>query len=207
MSLKLDERRRFEAGPPATGWFAFAAALLVTVILSAQDAPLPVPQYDEVFYSYDRSAGKLTDLERQVANVESKPKALGFAGYKASFFLRGASSPVRFREGDQLEFVFSLPQRADPHTVQFIAMRKSGDRREFILLQSNRPSPLGAGTAKDVSDRSAVSYEIKKHGDFSYRLIPSRPLPPGEYSLSLPTNNVAYSFGIDGASNLGKPGR
>jgi hypothetical protein len=188
-------------------WLMFAVVPLITVILSAQDAQLPVPQYDEVFYRYDRSVGRLVDLERQVAAVESKPKALGFAGYKASFYLRGAHSPVRFREGDELEFVFSLPLRTDPHTVQFLVLRKSGSRREFILLQSNRPSPLGVGTAKDVSERSAVPYEIQKYSDSAYRLVPSKPLPPGEYTLSLSTNNVAYSFGIDAASKPGKSGR
>jgi len=95
----------------------------------------------------------------------------------------------------------------DPSTVQFLVLRKSGNRREFVQLQSNRPSPLGVGTAKDVSERSAVPYEMQKHGDSAYRLTPSRPLPPGEYTLSLPTNNVAYSFGIDGANNPGKPGK
>jgi len=185
----------------------FAVPVLIAVTASAQEAALPVPQYDEVFYRYDRATGKLLELERQVAAVESKPKALGFAGYKASFYLRGAHSPVRFREGDQLEFVFSLPQRADPRTVQFIALNKSGNRREFIQLQSNRPSPLGVGTAKDVTERSAVPYDIEKYGESAYRLTPSKPLFPGEYTLSLPTNNVAYSFGIDGAANPGKQGK
>jgi hypothetical protein len=204
VSIRIYRQRCFEALRRCTKPCAFAAGLFIAVTLSAQDTPLPVPQYDEVFYRFDRSGGKLTELERQVAAVESKPKALGFAGYKASFYLRGAHSPVRFREGDPLEFVFSLPQRADPRTVQFLVLRKSGKRREFIQLQSNRPSPLGVGTAKDVSERSAVPYEIQKHGDSAYRLLPSRPLPPGEYTLSLPTNNVAYSFGIDGASSPGK---
>jgi hypothetical protein len=86
------------------------------------------------------------------------------------------------------------------HRSNVVAFRKSGSRREFFQLQSDRPSPLGVGTAKDVSERSAVPYEIQKQGDSAYRLIPSRPLPPGEYTLSMPTNNVAYSFGIDGAN-------
>jgi len=205
MSIHIGQHRHFDR--TAMRRFSLAIAIFIALTLSAQDTPLPVPQYDEVFYRYDRAIGKLIDLERQVSAVESKPKAWGFAGYKASFYLRGAHSPVRFREGDALEFVFSLPQRVDPSTVQFLVLRKSGNRREFVQLQSNRPSPLGVGTAKDVSERSAVPYEIQKHGDYVYRLIPSRPLPPGEYTLSLPTNNVAYSFGIDGANNPGKPGK
>ena len=47
----------------------------------------------------------------------------------------------------------------------------------------------------------------QKHVDSAYGLIPSTPLPRGEYTLSLPTNNVAYSFGIDGANNPDKPER
>ena len=205
MSPKFDESNGFEARGVSVGPLMFAGALLIAVILSAQDSPLPVPQYDEVFYRYDRTAGKLIDLERQKGAVESKPKALGFAGYKASVYFRGAHSPVRFKEGDPLEFVFSLPQRVDPHSLQFVALRISGNRREFVDVQSNRPSPLGVGTAKDVSERSAVPYDIQKYGDSAYRLIPSSPLPPGEFALSGPTpDNVAYLFGIDGASHPGK---
>ena len=172
-------------------------ALLTGLSLFAQDTTLPLPQFDEVFYRFEPAAGKLIDLERQVAAAESKPKALGLAGYKVSFYLRGAESPVRFREGGGLEFVFSLPPRVDPQTVQFIALRKSGNRREFVQAQTNRPSTFGAGTARDVSDRSAVPYEIQKYAGTAYKLIPSKPLPAGEYAFSLPTNNITYSFGID----------
>jgi hypothetical protein len=53
------------------------AAYLMAVVLSAQDPLPPTPQCDEVFYCYDRVAARLIDLERQVASVESKPKANG----------------------------------------------------------------------------------------------------------------------------------
>jgi hypothetical protein len=68
----------------------------------------------------------LIELERQVGLAESKPKALGFAGYRVSYYLRGSHSPVRFREGEPLEFVFSLPQRMDPYTVQFLVFANIG---------------------------------------------------------------------------------
>ena len=175
-----------------------AVACLTIAPLSAQDTPILVPQYDEIFYRYDRVAGKLIDLERQVAAVASKPKALGFAGYKAFFYLRGGRSPVRFRQGDLLEFVVALPQRTDPHTVQFFVLRQAKEQRELVQQESNRPSPLGVGQSHSVLDRSEIPYEVQKYGESAYRLIPSEPLPPGEYSLSFSTNNVAYAFGIDG---------
>lgn len=180
-----------------------AATYLIATALLGQDVTLPMPQYDEVFYRYDPAAQKLIDLERQVATVESKPKAMGFSGYKVSHFLRGSHSTVRFRQSDPLEFVVSLPQRTDPHIVQFFSLRETGHRRELVEAQSNRPSPLGVGTAKDMRDKSAVSYEIRKYGESAYRLIPSKPMPPGEYALSLPTSEVAFAFGIDGEGGQG----
>jgi len=74
--------------------------------------------------------------------------------------IQGSEGGIRI--GDPLEFVFSLPQRMDLSTVQFLVLRRSGNRREFVQLQSNRPSPLGVGTAKDVSGRSALPYEKSK---------------------------------------------
>ncbi len=185
------------------GRLPMAATYLVAVALWAQDVTLPTPQYDEVFYRYDPVAQKLIDLERQVATIESKPKAMGFSGYKVSHFLRGSHSTVRFRQSDPLEFVVSLPQRTDPHVVQFFSLREAGHRRELVEAQSNRPSPLGVGTAKDMRDKSTISYEIRKYGESAYRLIPSKPLPPGEYALSFPTSEVAFAFGIDGEGGQG----
>ena len=179
---------------------------LIAISLSAQDTPLPVPNYDGVFYRYDRVAGTLVDLEHQTAAAASKPKALGLAGYKAFFYLRGAKSPVRFKTND-VQFIVSLPQRTDPHTIQFFVLRQRKDRRELVEQESNRPSPLGFGQSHNVIDRSEVPIEIQKYGESSYRLIPSKPLAQGEYAFSFSTNNVAYAFGIDDAENSGTPGK
>ena len=177
---------------------AFALIAYVTAAsLWAQEATPPVPQFDSVFYRYDHAAGKLVDLEHQLAAAASKPKALGLAGYKAFFYLRGAKSSVRFQASDAPEFVVSLPNRMDPHTIQFFVLRQRKDQRELVEQESNRPSPLGVGASHNILDRSEVPIEIRKYGESSYRLIPSSPLAPGEYAFSFSTNNVAYAFGVD----------
>ena len=180
---------------------------LMAITLGAQDKPLPVPTFDGVFYRYDRLAGTLVDLEHQTAAVASKPKALGFGGYKAFFYLRGARSPVRFKTNNPSEFIVSLPPRTDPHTIQFFVLRQGKNRRELVEQESNRPSPLGVGQSHNIMDQSEVPFEIQKYGESSYRLIPSKPLAPGEYSFSFSTNNVAYAFGIDGPDGSGPQGK
>jgi hypothetical protein len=170
---------------------------LSIVAVCAQDAPVPVPKYDGVFYRYDRTSGALVDLEHQQAAAASKPKALGLSGYKVFFYLRGGRSPVRFKTGDPIEFVVSLPLRTDPQTIQFVVLRPGKDRRELVESESNRPSPLGVGQSHNVLDRSEVPFEIKQFSESSYRLIPFKPLPAGEYCFSFSTNNVAYAFGVD----------
>ena len=178
-------------------------------MLSAQDTPLPVPNYDGVFYRYDRVAGTLVDLEHQTAATASKPKALGRAGYKAFFYLRGAKSPVRFKTND-LQFIVSLPQRTDPHTIQFFVLRQRKDRRELVEQESNRPSPLGFGQSHNVIDRSEVPIEIQKYGESSYRLIPSNFGIPGRTAASASNSQeidlyVALSEGVyvyDAVNNL-----
>jgi hypothetical protein len=180
---------------------------LIALSLSAQDKPLPVPNYDGVFYRYDRAAGTLVDLEHQTAAAASKPKALGLAGYKAFFYLRGARSPVRFKSNDPLEFIVSLPPRTDPQTIQFFVLRQGKHRRELVEQESNRPSPLGFGQTHNVMDRSEVHFEVQKYGESAYRLIPSKALAPGEYSFSFSTNNVAYAFGVDGPQHSAAQGK
>jgi len=130
--------------------------------------------------------------------VASKPRALGFGGYRVFFYLRGSRSPVRFRAGEPLEFVFTLPQRVDPHSVQFFVLHPAGDRRELI---QSEPGPLASGPNTSVLYKSGVPYEIQKYGESAYRLIPSKELPPGEYTFSLPNIQVGYSFGIDSAGS------
>jgi hypothetical protein len=175
-----------------------AAACLIAACLSAEDAPLPVPEYDEVFYSYDRVAGKLIDLERQESKVDSKPEALGLAGYRVVYFLSGKHSPIRFREGDPLEFIVSLKPRTDPHVLQLFVLRVAGDRRQIV---DSVPTRVGR---QYVLNKSAVPYDVQKLGDSLYRLVPSKPLAPGEYSLSLSTTQVAYAFGVDRGSGGSK---
>jgi hypothetical protein len=175
-------------------WLPMTATWLIAASLSAQEPAIPVPQYDEVFYRYDRAAGKLLELERRTASLFLKPKAMGLGGYQGVLYLKGARSPVRFREGDPLEFVIALPQRAEPHPVQFFAMRQADDRREVI---PSTPSKLAAGASKDAVDLGTVQYEIRKYGESGWLITPSTPLPPGEYTLSLPTGNLGYAFAVD----------
>jgi hypothetical protein len=188
-----------------------SARLLIGCVLAislfAQDAPIPVPKYDGVFYRYDVAAGTLVDLEHQQAAAASKPKALGFSGYKAFFYLRGAKSPVRFKASDPIEFVVSLPPRTDPQTIQFFALRQRKDRRELVESESNRPSPLGVGASHNVLERSEIPFQVQKYGESSFRLTPSKPLTPGEYSFSFSTNNVAYAFGVNGTESPRVPGQ
>src|SRR6266699_2777035 len=70
---------------------------------TAQTAP-PEPEFADVFFRLMN--GKLTPLERQ-ATTKIKGSAHGFIvmSMKASSELKGGRSPVRFKAGDNLEFV------------------------------------------------------------------------------------------------------
>src|SRR5262245_53272692 len=113
-----------------------AIAALIPIALVAQGLAVPVPEYDQVFYHYDRSTGKLGQLERQEGIAEARAKALGFNGTRVILCLNGARSPVRFHEGDKPEFIISFPTRTLPPTLQFYSVRVTKNRRELPLSET-----------------------------------------------------------------------
>lgn len=75
------------------------------------------------------------------------------------------------------------------------ALKGSKGRREF--MNQGHFSVLGGSSTSNL-DEGAVHIRFEEYGDNSYRITPDKPLPPGEYALSVRgAVTDLYCFGVD----------
>jgi hypothetical protein len=169
---------------------------------SAQPEPQRVvePEYNNTAFFLDPDKGNLVPLERQQVNTQVKIRALGFGGGQALAIIKDERSPVRFKSGRFLQFVFRADGRGDdPNAlVNIDTLTSSKGNRQIVVVNARAFSG-----AKSTKGETAVPFEIQKYGTQSYKFSPTQKLPPGEYAITIRTfqsaaaGQVAYLFGID----------
>lgn len=181
---------------------AFAACLLVILchaVYAQETKKVQEPEYLGTFFLVDSDTGNLIPLERQTGESKVKIKAMGFGGGEGAIEFKGEKSPVRFKEGQKLEFVVLVAsQQTDPQTViQFFSLESKKGKRRLLIAKA---SFIGTSSGT-VTSKSAVPFNAAKHGMSSFRIIPAQNLAPGEYTLSGPGTNDGFCFGIDAANS------
>lgn len=153
------------------------------------------PEYLGVFFLLDSSTGNLVPLERQTP--VSKTKAAGLDGMKSTIEIKGEKSPIRFKEGQKLEFVVLVSsQQTDPQGIlQFFSLESKNGKRQLLIAKR---SSMGT-TVKTTANERAVPFNATKYGTSSFKITSAQNLPPGEYTLGAPGNNDGFCFGIDPA--------
>lgn len=171
--------------------------LLLSFVVAQEPQKAQEPEYLGIFYLLDSLTGNLVPLERQTPDYKMKVKAMGFGGGESLLEFKGEKSPMRFKEGQKLEFVVLVSsQQIDPQSiVQFFALQpKSGKRRLSIA----KASSMGM-SGKSTMNEKAVSFNAAKYGTSSFKITPAQNLPPGEYAISTTSANDGFCFGIDPA--------
>lgn len=166
------------------------------VVFGQEIKKVQEPEYLGTFFLLDASTGNLIPLERQTPQI--KTKASGLDGWKRTLEIKGEKSPVRFKEGQTLEFVVLAPsQQTDPQgSIQFVSLESTKGKRQLVITKTN-----SMGTSvKTVMNERAVPFNAAKYGTSSFKISPAQNLPPGEYALGSPSNNDAFHFGIDPAN-------
>lgn len=177
---------------------AACLALLLANAGAGQEAvKVQEPEYIGVFYFAESATGALTPLERQTPEVKIKVKALGFGGGEGSIEVKGGKSPTRFKAGQPLSFVVRLAsQQVDPLSViQFFSLESKKDKRRLVISKAGSMGISG----RSVAGASAVSFNVSKYGESSFKISPARDLPPGEYALSGEGIKDGFCFGVDPA--------
>lgn len=177
----------------------FSFLLLLTQVAFSQAAQKPQePEYIGVFAFLD-ATGNLRELERQTPVEKIKIKGMGFGGGEGYLQIKGEQSPIRFKADQKLEFVVrASSQQTDPVSIiQFFRLEtKKGNRQ--LLLSKVKPFAVGA---KETASQSAVSFNVAKYGEFSFKVVPAYALTPGEYCFSGQGSKDGFCFGIDPAGS------
>jgi hypothetical protein len=145
--------------------------------------------------------GRLLPLESRRAM--SANRAAPFRG-REILEISGAASPVRFKNGDQLEFVMRALLPVGGH--QRLRLMKDPMKFELYRLDPNR----GRNTRELIltqrgfinsNGSTGVFLYVRSHGQYSFLLRPGEPLPPGEYALKFGLEasdaQELHCFGVD----------
>lgn len=153
------------------------------------------PEFLGTYFALEPGTGGLIRLERQTAGSKTEVHGLGWGGASSSIEIRGEKSPVRFREGQKLEFVVLVSsQQVDPHgMVEFFFLEPDDGKRKILAV---KVGSLGSSTESTIG-AAAVAFDASKYGASSFRVTPTDLLPPGEYGLSAQGSKEAFLFGID----------
>lgn len=172
--------------------------ILCHAVLGQEVRKVQEPEYLGIFFLLDSSTGNLIPLERQTPEYKIKLKAMGFGGGKSLLEIRGEKSPVRFKEGQKLEFVVLVSsQQTDPQgSLQFFSLESLKGKRQLTMAKAN----LTSTTDKSVVSERAVPFNATKYGTSSFKITSAQNLPPGEYTLGATGTKDGFCFGIDPAN-------
>ena len=154
------------------------------------------PEYIGVIFYLD-PAGALTPLERQQSNSAFKLKAMGYGGGQSSIIYKGSHSPVRFKAGQEIQFVVRMqaaPGIEPDSLVNLDVLKVSKNERAIITV---KVGPMGLGGAKSRKGETLRPLNFSKYGEQSLKLAPAEPLEPGEYLITSIGGRGAFLFGID----------
>jgi hypothetical protein len=155
------------------------------------------PQFNDVFFALGQD-GKLIDLERQSATIHGKAKYGGFGGIKVASQYSPNKSPMRLPADSAFVVRSALASSAVDPATQYVlrAFTKKGGKRELVMAESHGPLAMG-GTDSSLAQGVVVAH-FEKYGESSLRLIPEKPLPPGEYAVSRRFGIAdLFYFGVD----------
>lgn len=151
------------------------------------------PEYDDVFFVLDSASGNLIDLERQVLKVKIHPH--GFGGSESDLQMKGGKSPVRFKQGQALEFVVHVsPPEMDP--MGFVSLYSLESNKNDRRLEVRKAGYMDF-KGQIVLDKSFVAINATRYGSSSFKIKTVHDLSPGEYLLLTKNAKEGFAFGID----------
>jgi outer membrane lipoprotein SlyB len=142
------------------------------------------PEVGAVYFQDE--AGMLILLERTTGTARKD-------GSREYWEMDGATSPIRLKRGQKMQFVVRLANEINPGAFTLSPLETSKSSRRTRSESKSRTAPV------------RLDLFISKVGESSYSLTPVTDLAPGEYAFSPTTSNDAYCFGVDVAGGSDKP--
>ena len=159
---------------------------------------LPVPEFINQPYYYDKENNRLIKLEGATALLITKKKTLGLKGAKQFLNMDGSSSRVRFTAKDIVFFMKTSGDVID--LTSYIKMYKflpDGEKREVTIS-----SKEGMFNDKEDQKGKLISISVKSVSKDNYMIQFSENLEAGEYGFVWVKNMElkefsVFAFGID----------
>lgn len=174
-------------------------AVLGAIVGIAAAGPPANPDFNGVFVARDPATAQTVSLERQAMRDQSKDHALGLGGTSRFDEIQGAASPVRFRAGQDIEFIVRFSSQAlDPAAA--VVFQRAAPTKTTRRLSGQR---TGLVFGRTTEESTMVGFDGSKYLDHFFLIRPQRPLIRGEYCLSMARTSaldwspVEYCFGID----------
>jgi hypothetical protein len=164
--------------------FALALLLLLPISLckaQSADAKPVEPKTIGVVYRLDLTSQELKPLLSEP--WKQGKKGCGGTNFCFTVDLSGDHSAFRLKTGDTFEFVFKA---GSPEKVSLYLFKVKKNNRWFDFEK------WGQGRNEPIK---GLPVEITQYGTSSYKLVPTSPLTPGEYAITIA--GEVYTFGID----------
>lgn len=185
-----------------------------TIIVKRVDKPLakpvvkkelvlPVPEYINQPYYYDKEDNKLTKLENAQASLLTKKKTLGLKGAKQSLEMNDPSSRIWFTAKKDISFF--LKTSGDVIDVtSYIKLYRfvPVDQKREVTLSSKE----GLLANKDEGRGELIAFGVKQLSKDNYVIQLQDQLAAGEYGFVWVKNMdqkefIVFAFGIDWKSS------
>ncbi|MDZ4794135.1 MAG: hypothetical protein SGI83_07640 [Bacteroidota bacterium] len=176
-----------------------AAKKTITKPVVKPELVLPVPEYINQPYYYDKEGNKLIKLENANALLVTKKKTLGLKGAKQFLSMDASSSKIRFTT--KKDIVFFIKTSGDVIDLtsyiklyQFVPV----DQKREVTVTSKE----GMLNDKDEAKGKLMSFSVKMISKDNYQLQLPEQLEAGEYGFVWVKNMelkefTVFAFGID----------
>ncbi|HEY2722076.1 MAG TPA: hypothetical protein VGI82_10150 [Chitinophagaceae bacterium] len=170
---------------------------------AAPEIVLPVPEFVNQPYFYDKDGNKLIRLESNSAELVTKKKTLGLKGAKQMFSMDDVSAKVRFTSKPNI--VFFIKTGGDViDLTSYIKLYKfiSEDQKRVVTVTSKE----GLLNNNEEEKGKQISFSVKSISNDNYMIQFADTLEAGEYGFVWVKNMdlkefTVFTFGIDWKSS------
>jgi hypothetical protein len=164
---------------------------------------IPVPEYINQPYYYDKDDNKLVKLENATAQMTTKKKTLGLQGARKVLGMETASSKIRFTAKKDLVF-FIKTGGDDIDLTSYIRLYRfvAADERREVTVNAKE----GLINDKEEGKGKLVNFSVKMMSKDNYMIQLPDQLEAGEYGFVWVKNMelkefTVFAFGLDWKSS------
>jgi hypothetical protein len=164
---------------------------------------IPVPEFINQPYYYDKGDNRLIRLENSTAQMITKKKTLGLKGAKQFLSMDAASSKIRFTAKKDIAFIIKTSGDVIDLTsyIKLYQFLPDGTKREVTINAKE-----GLLNDKDEAKGKLMSFSVKMISPDNYMIQLPDQLQAGEYGFVWVKNMelkefTVFAFGIDWKSS------